>query len=158
MPAYNQVLNFDAPEPHVAVTSNASALFPAAPIYARPTKARTSSNLPMLVGAPIALVAAGALAWTMMANPTPTAPAAEPRAQMAVTDTAPLTPPLAPAAEMPAPTQIAVNEALAPSAIVTPARVAPRAAVARRAAAPAAVTAPVANPATAEVSATVPAP
>ena len=46
-------LNFDAPEPTVAADTNASALFPSQPIYARTPKKKASNNLPLLIGVPV---------------------------------------------------------------------------------------------------------
>ncbi|OYW25260.1 MAG: hypothetical protein B7Z44_19360 [Caulobacter sp. 12-67-6] len=158
MTTLNPTLNFDAREPRVVANPDASALFPAAPIYARTPKKKTTNSLPLLVGAPVVLVAAGAMAWMMMASPGQTPAATEQPAQMAVTDTAPLTPALAPEAAtpdpVPAPYEAAAVEAAAPRvATPAPVRAAPRAVVARRAA-PVATT-PDASSASSNVSATV---
>lgn len=158
MTTLNPALNFDAREPRVVANPDSSALFPAAPIYARTPKKKTANNLPLLVGAPVVLVAAGAMAWMMMSSPSQTPATTGQAAQIAVTEAAPLTPPLAPAAAMPdpvpAPYETAAVEAQAPRvATPAPVRAAPRAAAARRAA-PVTST-PDANSASSNVSATV---
>ncbi|WP_425998844.1 hypothetical protein [Caulobacter sp. DWR1-3-2b1] len=172
MPAFNQTLNLDSIDTvdtsrpraeirsaPVSATTDASPLFPAAPVYARTPQKKASSNLALLVGAPVVLIAAGALAWSMMASPDQAPALTEKPAQMAVADTAPLTPPLAPAA-MPAPEPVQTAVASPVPLATAPARLraAPRATAARRAAPAAAVTAPDATTASANVSATVPAP
>ena len=63
-------LNFDTPEPNVATDSNASALFPEQPIYARTSSRKTSSNLPVLNGVPALAIVAGGLLWAASANRT----------------------------------------------------------------------------------------
>ncbi|MBW8859502.1 MAG: hypothetical protein JF570_07155, partial [Caulobacter sp.] len=64
------VLQLDANEPYLDTPArgDSSALFPAAPVYARPAKRRTSSNLALVVGLPVVAIAAGALAWGLMAQ------------------------------------------------------------------------------------------
>lgn len=152
-------LNFDAPEPVVATDSNASALFPAQPIYARTPKKKASSNMPLLIGAPIVAVAAGALIWGMTTHRAE-APTDPQSLQVAAAESpAPLTAPLPPEsaatpALIPQPTEIAANETPAPAARSTPA---PRAAAPARRAAPVRETAPSAETASSNVSATVPA-
>ncbi len=151
-------LNFDAPEPVVTTDTNASALFPEQPIYARKSSKKASGNLPLLVGVPVVAIVAGGLIWAMSANRAE-APTDQKSLQTAVADTpAPKTEPLpanaaATPAPIPQPTELAANEAPAPAAKST----APRAAApvrATRRAAPAA--APDASTASANVSATVP--
>jgi hypothetical protein len=101
------VLNLDTSEPYVATpaSGDGSALFPAAPVYARTSARKTSgkSNLPLLIGAPVAAVAVAALAWGLMSQraETPTTDTAPP-AQLAEATPTPL-PPTPPAA-MPQPT------------------------------------------------------
>lgn len=174
MPAFNQTLNLDSIEPvgartprtvvqssPVSASADTSPLFPAAPVYARTAPKKASNNMALLVGAPVVLVAAGAIAWAMMANPTQTP--SDQSAQMAVADTpAPVTQPVAPAAATPAPIptpfETAAVETAAPrAASPAPVRAAPRAAAARRAA-PVEATTPNASTASSNVSATVPAP
>jgi len=171
MPAFSQTLNLDSIDTvdtrrtrtpiqsaPVSAERDASPLFPAAPIYARKPAKKASNNMALLVGAPVVLVAAGAIAWAMMANPAQMPTETPQPAQMAVADTALLSPPLAPAA-MPTPAPVE-TAALEPAARATPApvRAAPRATAARRAAPAAAVTTPDASSASSNVSATVPAP
>lgn len=147
-------LNFDTPEPVVAADSNASALFPAQPIYARTPKKKASNNMPLMIGAPIVAVAAGALIWGMTTHRAE-APTDPQSLQVAAAESPAPLPPEAAAtpALIPQPTEIAANETPAPVARSTPA---PRAAPARRAA-PVRETAPSAESASANVSATVPA-
>lgn len=156
-------LNFDAPEPVVATDPNASALFPAQPIYARTPKKKASSNLPLLVGAPIVAVVAGGMIWAMTANRTeaPTDPASLKTAAAESPPPASATPVPASAAATPAPipqpTELAAAEpAAAPVARSTPARSSTPARPAARRAAPV-ESAPAAESASANVSATVPA-
>lgn len=156
------VLNFDAPEPAVTTDTNASALFPAQPVYARTPKKKASNNLPLLIGAPVVAVAAGALIWGMMANRAE-APTDPQSLQVAAAESpAPLTAPLPPEATpspIPQPTEMAANETPAPAPVarVTPPRdVAPARPAARRAT-PVEASAPDASSASANVSATVPA-
>ncbi len=170
MPAFSQTLNLDSIDTvdtrrqrvpiqsaPVSAAMDASPMFPAAPIYARKPAKKASNNMALLVGAPVVLVAAGAIAWAMMANPAQTPTDTQQPAQMAVTDTAPLSPPLAPAAmPTPAPVETAALEPVARAA-PAPVRAAPRATVARSAAPAAAVTTPDASSASSNISATVPA-
>ena len=153
-------LNFDAPEPVVTTDSNASALFPAQPIYARTPKKKASNNLPLLVGVPVLAVAAGALIWGMTTQraEAPTDPQSLKVA--AAESPAPLTAPLPPEtsatpAPIPQPTEIAANETPAPAPVAR--TTTPRAAAPARRAAPVRETAPAAESASANVSATVPA-
>jgi hypothetical protein len=171
MPAFNQTLNLDSIDTldtrrqrvpirsaHLSDAADASPLFAAAPIYARTSKKKASANMALLVGAPVVLVAAGVIAWAMMANPAqPPSETLQP-AQMAVTGTAPLSPPLAPAAmPTPAPIETAVAEP-APRAVASaPTRATPRATAARRPP-PTPATTPDASSASSTVTATVPAP
>lgn len=174
MTALNQTLNLDSidsrpaqtprPAPNstpVAASDNPD-MFINRPVYARTPKRKATNNLPLLVGAPVLLVAAGALAWVMMASPAQTPAGAEKPAEMAVVDSAPLTTPLPPAAgatpaPIPAPFETAAVEAPAAAAARIKAT-APRATVARRAApAPARAATPDASTASSDVSATVPA-
>ncbi|WP_419317292.1 hypothetical protein ACN2C7_12455 [Caulobacter sp. ErkDOM-E] len=171
MPAFSQTLNLDSIDTvdtrrqrtpiqsaPVSAATDASPMFPAAPIYARKPAKNAANNMALLVGAPVMLVAAGAIAWAMMANPAQPPTETQQTAQMAIADTVPLSPPLAPAT-MPTPTPIetAVAEP-APRAVASaPIRATPRAAVVRRAA-PAVATTPDASLASSNVSATVPAP
>ena len=155
-------LNFDAPEPVVAVDPNASALFPSQPVYARTPKKKASNNLPLLIGAPVVAVAAGALIWGMMANRAE-APTDPQSLQVAAAETnAPLTAPLPPETApslIPQPTELAANETAAPAPpprAETPRTAAPDRPAARRAA-PVETTAPDASSASTNVSATVPA-
>lgn len=149
-------LNLDGPEPAIANAGDGSALFPQAPVYARTStrKKKSSSNLPLLIGAPVAVVAVGALAWGVMSNQAQAPASSGESLQVAqaepVATPAPTPAPMPePAAAMPAPT---------PAARVETARAEPRPAV-RRAARPAPVeTAPSADEASSNVSATVPAP
>lgn len=162
MATVRPTLNFDAPEPIVSADPNASALFPAQPIYARTPKKKASNNLPLMVGVPVLAVAAGALIWGMMANRAE-APTDPQSLQTAVADTPATTTPVpasaATPAPIPAPTEIAANEIRTPAA----APIAPRAStpaarpVARRAA-PVRESAPDVSTASSNVSATVPAP
>lgn len=170
MPAFSQTLNLDSIDTvdtrrqrtpiqsaPVSAARDASPMFPAAPIYARKPVKKASNNMALLVGAPVVLVAAGAIAWAMMANPAQTPTETQQPAQMAIADPVPLSPPLAPAAmPTPEPVQTAAVEPAARAA-PAPVRAAPRAAVARRAA-PAAATTPDASSASSNVSATVAAP
>jgi hypothetical protein len=160
------VLNLNASEPYADTpfSGDGSALFPAAPVYARPQARKSSvkSNLPLLIGAPVAAVAIGALAWGLMTQraETPTTDTAPP-AQVAELTPAPL-PETAPPAAMPRPTPAPVAVTPAPAAKpVQVARAEPRPAPARRAA-PARPapprSAPDAASASANVSANVPAP
>lgn len=155
-------LNFDAPEPVVTTDTNASALFPSQPVYARTQKKKASNNLPLLIGAPVVAVAAGALIWGMMANRSE-APTDPQSLQVAAAESpAPLTTPLAPEATpapIPQPTEIASNETPAPAPVArsTMPRAAALARPAARRAAPAQTSAPDASSASANVSATVPA-
>jgi cytoskeletal protein RodZ len=156
------VLNFDAPEPAAATDANASALFPAQPIYARTPKKKASNNLPLLIGAPVVAVAAGALIWGMMANRAE-APTDPQSLQVAAAESpSPLTAPLPPEATpspIPQPTELAANEITAPAPVArvaTPRAEAPVRPAARRAA-PVETTAPDASSASTNVSATVPA-
>jgi hypothetical protein len=154
-------LNFDAPEPVVTTDSNASGLFPSQPIYARTPAKKSSGNLPLLIGVPVVVVAAGALLWGMTANrgDAPTDPKSM---QTAVADTpAPKTAPVpsnvaATPAPIPQPTEVAANEAPAPVARSAAPRAAAPARPAARRAAPVDTT-PDASSASANVSATVPA-
>ena len=154
-------LNFDAPEPVVAADPNASALFPAQPIYARTAKKKASSNLPLLVGAPIVAVVAGGMIWAMTANrgEAPTDPASLKTAAAESPPPASATPVPSSVAETPAPipqpTELAVNEP-APVARTAPVRATAPARPAARRAAPV-ESAPAAESASANVSATVPA-
>jgi cytoskeletal protein RodZ len=156
------VLNFDAPEPAITNDANASALFPAQPVYARTPKKKASNNLPLLIGAPVVAVAAGALIWGMMANRSE-APTDQQSLQVAAADSpAPLTAPLPPEATpspIPRPTELAANETTAPAPVAraeTPRAATPARPAARRAA-PVEATAPDASSASSNVSATVPA-
>ncbi|MDB5455583.1 MAG: hypothetical protein JWP92_1168, partial [Caulobacter sp.] len=92
-----------------------SALFPAAPIYAR-TQQRKKSNLPLLIGVPLAIVAAGALVWATSPK-TDSGLLTEPPAQVAQTPTTPVAPAAATPAPMPtpAPAQVARAETAAPA-------------------------------------------
>lgn len=155
-------LNFDAPEPAVTTDSNASALFPSQPVYARTPKKKASNNLPLLIGAPIVAVAAGALIWGMTANRAE-APTDQQSLQVAAAQSpAPLTAPLPPEATpspIPQPTEVAANETPAPAPVAratTPRAAAPARPAARRAA-PVEASAPDAASASTNVSATVPA-
>lgn len=155
-------LNFDAPEPVVAADPNASALFPAQPIYARTPKKKTSSNLPLAIGLPVLAVAAGALIWGMTTHraEAPTDPQSLNVA--AAESPAPLTTPLPPEtsatpAPIPQPTEIAANETPAPAPAPVARSTAPRAAAPARRAAPVRESAPAAESASSNVSATVPA-
>lgn len=155
-------LNFDAPEPAVTTDSNASALFPSQPVYARTPKKKASNNLPLLIGAPIVAVAAGALIWGMTANRAE-APTDQQSLQVAAAQSpAPLTAPLPPEATpspIPQPTEVAANETPAPAPVAratTPRAAAPARPAARRAA-PVETSAPDAASASTNVSATVPA-
>ena len=113
-------VNFDAPEPVVTTDPNASALFPSQPVYARTPKKKASNNLPLLIGAPVVAVAAGALIWGMMANRNE-APTDQQSLQVAAAESpAPLTAPLAPEATpspIPQPTEVAANETPAPAPV-----------------------------------------
>lgn len=154
-------LNFDAPEPAVAMDSNASALFPSQPVYARTPKKKASNNM-LLIGIPVIAVAAGALIWGMTANRTE-APTDQQSLQVAAAQSpAPLRPPLAPEATpspIPQPTELAANETPAPAPVAR--STAPRAAApvrpAARRTAPVEASAPDAGSASSNVSATVPA-
>ena len=171
MPAFSQTLNLDSidtvdtsrPRPEVrsapvSATTDASPLFPAAPVYARTPQKKASSNLALLVGAPLVLIAVGALAFSMMDRPDQKPAVAEQPAQMAVADAAPLTPPLAPATmPTPEPVQTAAAAPVARAAAPAPVRAGPRATAARRAAPAAAIAVPDASSASSNVSATVPA-
>ncbi len=155
-------LNFDAPEPAVATDSNASALFPSQPVYARTPKKKASNNLPLLIGVPVVAVAAGALIWGMTANRSE-APTDPQSLQVAAAESpAPLKAPLAPEATpspIPQPTEVAANETTAPAPVArstTPRAAAPARPAARRTA-PVEASAPDAGSASANVSATVPA-
>jgi Meckel syndrome type 1 protein len=157
------VLQLDATEPYMdaPARSDSSALFPAAPVYARTSKRGTSSKLALIVGLPVIAVAAGALIWGMTAQraETPTTDAAPPaKIAQATPNALPETalpaptpqPAPAPAAETaPKPTEVARAET-APSP-----RPAPRRAAAHRTAA---ASAPAAESAASNASATVPAP
>lgn len=162
MTALNPTLNFDTREPRVVANPDASQMFSAAPIYARTSKKKAANNLPLLVGAPLMLVAVGALAWTMMSGPAQTPAATQAPSQMAVDDSAPLTTPLPPETAMPAPVPAPYETAaVAPAPLPAAAAPAPtrRGAVSGRAApAPAETTTPDASTAAANVSATVAAP
>jgi hypothetical protein len=153
-------LNFDAPEPAIAADPNASALFPSQPVYARTPKKKASSNLPLIIGVPVLVVAAGALMWGMTTHraDAPTDPQSLKVA--AAESPAPLTTPLPPEtsatpAPIPQPTEIAAAETPAPAPVAR--TTAPRAATPARRAAPVRETAPAAESASANVSATVPA-
>lgn len=156
------VLNFDSPEPAITADTNASALFPDQPVYARTPKKKASNNLPLLIGAPVVAVAAGALIWGMMANRSE-APTDQQSLQVAAAEAnAPLTAPLPPEttpSPIPQPTELAANEIPAPAPVAraeTPRAAAPARPAARRAA-PVETAAPDASSASANVSATVPA-
>lgn len=167
MTTLNPALNFDTREPRATNTvvnnPDNSPMFPAAPVYARTAKKKPSNNLALLVGAPVVLVAAGAIGWMMLAGTPQTPAATEVPAQMEVARSETLTPPLAPEiatpapapAAMPAPVQTAAVETPAPRA-TAPVR-AQRPAPVRRAA-PVEAAAPDAASASTNVSATVPAP
>ena len=150
-------LNLNAEEPvytrpQVVVDSP---MFAGTPVYAR-TKTRkgASEKLPLLIGAPLALVAVGAFAWTMMGRPADAPPADT----VAVAQTAPAPMPLTEPAPMPTPQPVVAPIQVAEASPAPVARTAP----ARRAAAPARRAAPVSAPdaasASANVSATVPTP
>ena len=155
-------LNFDTPEPTVATDPNASALFPAQPVYARTPKKRASNNLPLLVGVPVVAVAAGALIWGMTAQraDAPTDPQSLKVA--AAESPAPLTPPLpaeAAPAPIPQPTEIAANETPAPAPVAratAPRAASPATRPAARRAAPVERSAPDVSTASSNASATVP--
>ena len=154
-------LNFDAPEPAIATDSNASALFPSQPVYARTPKKKASNNLPLLIGVPVVAVAAGALIWGMTANRAE-APTDPQSLQVAAAESpAPLTAPLAPEATpspIPQSTEVAANETTAPAPVArstTPRAAAPARPAARRAA-PVEASAPDAGSAPTNVAATVP--
>lgn len=155
-------LNFDAPEPVVTTDSNASALFPSQPVYARTPKKKASGNLPLLIGVPVLAVAAGALIWGMSANrgeaptdpqslKTATAESQAPVSTTPVPASASSTP-----SPIPQPTELTANEIPAPAARSTPRATVPARTVARRAA-PVEASAPDVSTAATNVSATVPA-
>ena len=155
-------LNFDAPEPVVTTDSNASALFPSQPVYARTPKKKVSGNLPLLIGVPVLAVAAGALIWGMSANrgeaptdpqslKTATAESQAPVSTTPVPASASSTP-----SPIPQPTELTANEIPAPAARSTPRATVPARTVARRAA-PVEASAPDVSTAATNVSATVPA-
>ena len=171
MTALNQTLNLDpiesrpsrAARPAVnapLAASDGSDMFVNTPVYARTPKRKASNNLPLLVGAPVLLVAAGAMAWVMMASPAQTPAGTEQPAEMPVVDSAPLTTPVPPAAATPAPIptpfETAAVEAPAPRATAPVRTAAPRVQAVRRAA-PVQAAAPDASAASSNVSATVPA-
>lgn len=162
MPTARPALNFDAPEPAVTADPNASALFPTQPIYARTPKKKASNNLPLLIGAPVVAVAAGALIWGMTANRAE-APTDQQSLRVAAAESsAPLKAPLAPEttpSPIPQPIEVAANETPAPAPVArsaTPRAAAPARPAARRAA-PVEASAPDAGGASTNVSATVPA-
>ena len=158
------VLNLDASEPYTAApaSGDGSALFPDTPIYARANTRKTSSkpNLPLLIGAPVAVVAIGALTWGLMNRPaqTPTTDAAPAQVATAapttpLPETSPAAAMPAPAEATPAPTQMAKADTAPPPRVTTTTTrkttVTHKAPVAR---------AQSADSASADVSATVPAP
>jgi len=155
-------LNFGAPEPVVSAEPNASALFPSQPVYARTPRKKASNNLPLLIGAPVVAVAAGALIWGMMANRSE-APTDQQSLQVAAAESpAPLKAPLPPEATpslIPQPTELAATEttAAAPVARAETPRAATPARPAARRAAPVESATPDASSALTNVSAAVPA-
>jgi len=152
-------LNFDTPEPSVSTDANASALFPSQPIYARTPKKKASSNMPLVIGAPILAAAAVALIWGMSTHRAE-APTAPQSLQVAAEGPAPLTAPLPPEATpspIPQPTELAANETIAPAPVARSTAPRETSRPAARRAAPVETSAPDAASASTDVSATVPA-
>jgi len=128
-------LNFDSPEPTVTAGPNASALFPSQPVYARTPKKKASSNLPLMVGAPVLALVAGGLVWMAMGGQAE-APTDPKSLQVAAVESQP-TPSALPteprATPVPAPTELTANDAVTPASAPVARTVTPRASAPTRA-------------------------